>query len=224
VSDGGGIAFLRDYFDYRLTVKRMMDVVAASLLLLASLPLSFVVTPLIMCCISRSFIIRQERIGLHGRRFTIFKFRSMLTSGDCTLHRQYMKSYIRGELDTVERFEGLRKLATRKEITRLGQFIRRSKIDEIPQLINVLRGDMSMIGPRPAIPYEVEWYTTWHKGRFTALPGITGLSQVSGGDELGFDRSVEYDLEYIKDIGISLDIRILVRTLCLLFGRGGGEG
>jgi lipopolysaccharide/colanic/teichoic acid biosynthesis glycosyltransferase len=150
----------------------------------------------------------------------------MRSEGGDKAHREYVKKWIRlGERAATNGAnhdgEKIFKLTDDKRITRVGRIIRRYRIDELPQIINVLRGDMSLIGPRPALPYELELYKGWHRRRLDAVPGITGLWQVSGGNRLSFDDMVRLDVKYIEDWSLISDIKILARTVPVLLR---GEG
>jgi lipopolysaccharide/colanic/teichoic acid biosynthesis glycosyltransferase len=168
---------------------------------------------------------RQTRIGIRGEPFDFLKLRSMRNEVGDGDHREYVKKWIRlgdgaanGASDNGEK---IFKLTADKRITRVGRIMRRYRIDELPQIINVLRGDMSLIGPRPALPYELELYKGWHRRRLDAVPGITGLWQVSGGNRLSFDDMVRLDVKYIEDWSLFSDLKILARTVPVLLR---GEG
>jgi lipopolysaccharide/colanic/teichoic acid biosynthesis glycosyltransferase len=154
-------------------------------------------------------LFRQKRIGRHGKEFTFYKFRSMHTDTDHREHQKFVESLIAGEKPA----DGEYKLKNDRRITPIGGFLRKSSLDELPQLFNVLRGDMSLVGPRPPIPYEVQSYSFWHRRRlFVAHPGITGLWQVEGRSRVCFDEMVRLDLQYAASWSLWLDIRILLRT------------
>ncbi len=158
---------------------------------------------------------RQERVGLNGRVFRMWKFRSMYTNADSVQHQEYLKRLIRnGEAHSVDA-EGkpVFKIAHDPRITRVGRFMRRTSIDELPQLFNVFSGDMSLVGPRPPLEYEVNEYRDWHMERLNIRPGITGLWQVSGRSRLSFDQMVELDIAYIERWSLLLDLTILIRTI-----------
>jgi lipopolysaccharide/colanic/teichoic acid biosynthesis glycosyltransferase len=159
---------------------------------------------------------RQQRVGQHGQCFTFLKFRSMHIDNDPSAHREYVTKLIAGQAKCEPsngKRDGVYKLTNDKRITRVGKFLRRSSLDELPQFLNVLRGDMSLVGPRPAIPYEVASYQTWHRRRVLDVkPGITGLWQVNGRNRIKFDEMVRLDLQYAKAWSPWLDIKILMRT------------
>jgi lipopolysaccharide/colanic/teichoic acid biosynthesis glycosyltransferase len=154
-------------------------------------------------------LFRQQRLGIGGRRFTLYKFRTMHAAADEEAHREYVQRLITREEPTDATWVPLQ---SDPRVTRIGGFLRRSHLDEVPQLLNVLRGEMSLVGPRPPIPYEVELYAPWHLGRLAVTPGLTGLWQVRGWGRLSFDEGVELDLEYIRRRSLTTDLRILLRT------------
>jgi lipopolysaccharide/colanic/teichoic acid biosynthesis glycosyltransferase len=154
-------------------------------------------------------LFRQERLGVGGRRFTLYKFRTMHAAADEEAHRRYVQRLITREETTDATWVPLER---DPRVTRIGGFLRRSHLDEIPQLLNVLRGEMSLVGPRPPIPYEVELYAPWHLGRLAVVPGLTGLWQVRGWGRLSFDEGVALDLEYVRQRSFATDLGILLRT------------
>jgi lipopolysaccharide/colanic/teichoic acid biosynthesis glycosyltransferase len=168
---------------------------------------------------------RQERIGQYGARFDFLKFRSMKVESAADVHKEYIKRFIAGEAGTEQRDakgKMVFKIAQDKRVTRVGSFLRRMSLDELPQLINVLLGEMSLVGPRPPVPYELESYHVWHMRRILeAKPGITGLWQVMGRSRLKFDDMVRLDLRYAETQSLWVDIKILLRTpLAVIIGEG----
>ncbi len=170
-------------------------------------------------------LFRQQRVGQYGRCFTFLKFRSMHTDNDHSVHKEYATKLIAGKLEheTVQRkCKSVYKLTNDTRITRLGKFLRRTSLDELPQLVNVLKGDMSLVGPRPAIPYELAAYQTWHRRRVLEVkPGITGLWQVTGRSSVKFDEMVRLDLRYATSWSPWLDFKILMRTPRAVIGGAG---
>ena len=153
---------------------------------------------------------------MDGRIFLFYKFRTMRADSDESLHRDYQRKNIAGDPEANvgdERRPIYGKLLDDPRITRAGRGLRRWSLDELPQLLNVLRGDMSVVGPRPPIPYEVEAYELWHRERLDLKPGLTGLWQVSGRNRLAFDEMVRLDLFYIENWSLLLDLKIILRTL-----------
>lgn len=203
-------------------IKRGFDIAAASMLLMVSAPLLLISGLAIWLFDGRPLLFRQTRIGIHGRQFELLKFRTMGNGSTEQVHREYVKDWI-GRNGAAGKHNGqaFYKLDQDPRITRIGAWLRRFSIDELPQLINVLRGDMSLIGPRPALPYELELYKDWHRHRLDAPPGITGLWQVSGRNRLSFDEMVQLDIEYVEDWSLYRDLEILVRTLPAMFAGSG---
>jgi len=203
-------------------VCRVLDVLIAAVLLALLLPLFVAVALAIRLDSPGPMLYRQLRVGVGMRRFTLHKFRTMRPEADSQPHHDYVAGLIRGEAETVSRSHGsLYKLAHDERITPVGRFLRRWSLDELPQLFNVLRGEMSLVGPRPAIPYELDHYErSWYR-RFSVKPGLTGLWQVSGRSRLSTPEMVELDLEYVERSSIWLDIQILFRTIPTLI-RGDG--
>jgi lipopolysaccharide/colanic/teichoic acid biosynthesis glycosyltransferase len=196
-------------------LKRNMDIVGSVLLLMVLSPVFFVIAAAIKLTSRGPVLFRQQRIGEHGTAFTFLKFRSMYVNNDASQHKEYVRKLIAGEAakQTNAEGEGIFKLANDPRITPVGNFLRRTSLDELPQFLNVLRGDMSLVGPRPPVPYEVEAYATWHRRRLLeAKPGITGLWQVQGRSRVGFDEMVRLDLRYARNCSPWLDLKILVQT------------
>ncbi len=195
--------------------KRLSDIVIATFAFLLLSPLWLIVAVLIKLDSRGPVFYKQERVGMDGRIFLFYKFRTMHTNADDATHREYQRKYIAGSPDTNlgDEQKPAYKLMTDKRITRVGRVLRRLSLDELPQLLNVLGGDMSIVGPRPPIPYEVEAYELWHRKRLDMKPGLTGLWQVSGRNRLTFDEMVRIDLFYIENWSLLLDLKIILRTL-----------
>lgn len=196
-------------------VKRSCDVIVAASALLLLAPLWLVIALLIKLDSRGSVFYRQERVGMDGRVFLFLKFRTMRAGADDALHREYQRKLIAGQPDVNlgDDARPVYKLRDDPRVTRTGRVLRRLSLDELPQLLNVLRGDMSLVGPRPPIPYEVEAYELWHRKRLDMKPGLTGLWQVSGRNRLSFDEMVRLDLFYIENWSLLLDLKIILRTL-----------
>ena len=207
---------------YRL--KRVLDVIAASVGLLVAMPFAAVIALLIKISSPGPVLFRQMRVGKDGRTFVFYKFRSMRVGSDDTEHRKYIKLFIEGKEEELKRLQGGRKLYKMtgdERVTFVGKFLRRTSFDEIPQLYNVLRGEMSMVGPRPHLAYEVDLYKDWHCRRLCGMPGITGWWQIHGRSRVPFDRAVEMDIWYLEHQSLILDIRIMLRTITkAIVGRG----
>ena len=197
-------------------LKRGMDIFGSLVLLFLLSPVFFVIAAAVKLTSRGPILFRQQRIGEHGTAFTFLKFRSMYVDNDASQHKEYVRQLIAGQAakqPTNGAGEGIFKLTNDPRITPVGNFLRRSSLDELPQFFNVLRGDMSLVGPRPPVPYEVEAYATWHRRRLLeAKPGITGLWQVEGRSRVGFDDMVRLDLRYARHSSPWLDLKILVQT------------
>ena len=205
--------------------KRIMDVVGSALALLVFSPVLLAVAVAIKLTSKGPVFFRQKRVGQHGEQFVFLKFRSMYVNNDPSVHKEYVKQLIAGNAQRHPQegdANGVYKLTQDPRITRVGAFLRRTSLDELPQFINVIRGDMSLVGPRPAIAYEVESYDVWHRRRvLEAKPGITGLWQVNGRSRVKFDDMVRLDLRYAKTWSPWLDLKILLRTpVAVVFGDG----
>lgn len=195
-------------------LKRGFDMVIASLLLFALAPLMAVVALAIKLTSPGPVFFVQHRVGYRGKTFPFFKFRSMHVGNDDAIHRAYTKRWIeQNQAHSEAGTEAVHKIVDDPRIFAVGRWIRKYSVDELPQLFNVLRGEMSLIGPRPALPYEVDVYREWHRRRFEAPPGITGLWQVSGRNRLSFDEMIKLDIDYLENWSFFLDLKILVRTV-----------
>ena len=195
--------------------KRIFDNLIASIILVIISPVLLVISILIKLDTPGPLIYRQKRIGENGKPFMMYKFRSMREDADPSIHQEYVTRLIKENLDPMQMKEKGRnslKLEDDPRITKVGHFIRKTSLDELPQLFNVVRGEMSLVGPRPCLPFELELYQDWHKRRLEALPGITGLWQVRGRNQVSFDEMVRMDLEYIQHQSIWMDLVILLRT------------
>jgi len=206
-------------------VKRAMDVLGSLSALVVLSPLFIVISIAVKLTSNGPIFFRQQRVGRHGKRFRFLKFRSMYFNSDPSIHENYVKQFISGTADT-QRPKGseasVYKLTGDPRVTRLGRFLRRTSLDELPQFFNVLKGEMSLVGPRPPIPYEVGRYDIWHKRRLLAVkPGITGLWQVEGRSRIKFDEMVRLDLRYSMSWSLWLDIKLLLQTPgAVLMGEG----
>ncbi len=199
-----------------LRMKQVMDIVGSALLLILFAPLLLIIALAVKTSSKGPVLFRQKRVGQYGRYFTFLKFRSMHIDNDHSIHRDYTTKLIAGEIEqntSIGNNKAIYKLTNDKRITRLGKVLRRTSLDELPQLINVLKGDMSLVGPRPALPYELAAYQTWHRRRVLEVkPGITGLWQVTGRSRVKFDEMVRLDLRYATSWTPWLDLKILMCT------------
>ncbi|SFI88445.1 Sugar transferase involved in LPS biosynthesis (colanic, teichoic acid) [Paenibacillus sp. UNC496MF] len=195
---------------FYLMTKRAIDIIGAAVGLVLLSPLFFIVAILIKMEDPKGPVFfQQTRVGKHQRAFRMYKFRSMVSNAEELLKDLLAKNEIQGAMF---------KMKDDPRITRIGKFIRRTSIDELPQLWNVIRGDMSLVGPRPPLPREVEEYTTYDKRRLLVQPGCTGLWQVSGRNNLGFSEMVELDITYIRERTLFYDFKIILKTIRVLFG------
>ncbi|MBI3272913.1 MAG: sugar transferase [Planctomycetes bacterium] len=202
-------------------LKRLMDLALASVLLVLFGPLMLVVALLIKLTSPGPVLFKQKRVGQDGRRFVFLKFRSMYPRTRQAKHRDFATAWVHGSGRAVEEERGRQvyKMTRDPRVTPIGRLLRKFSLDELPQLFNVLKGDMSVIGPRPPIPYEVDVYKEWHRRRLEAKPGITGLWQVRGRNRLPFDEMVKLDIYYIENWSVVLDLQIMFKTVwVMLFG------
>jgi len=206
ITDRAIDAHLRNVAAHRLTstAQRVVDVAVSAVALFLLFPLLAIVSLLIKLDSRGPILFYQERIGHNGNPFRMFKFRSMVTGAELQQADLWSEN---------EREGPVFKIKNDPRVTRTGRWLRHYSIDEIPQLVNVLRGDMSLVGPRPALPLEVAMYTPYQMRRLDVVPGITGLWQISGRANLSFDQSVELDLQYIRTRTIALNLRILLKTI-----------
>jgi lipopolysaccharide/colanic/teichoic acid biosynthesis glycosyltransferase len=201
-------------------LKRLLDLILASLLLIMLAPVMAVIAIAIRCTSSGPALFQQIRIGYGLSPFVMLKFRTMQVNNDDTIHRTYVTAMLSGQARPGESEHGIYKLTRDPRVTAVGSLLRRSSLDELPQLFNVLRGDMSLVGPRPALPYEAELFEPRYQTRFMVKPGITGLWQVSGRSRLTMRQALELDVHYAQCRSIGLDIITLLRTVpAVLRGR-----
>jgi lipopolysaccharide/colanic/teichoic acid biosynthesis glycosyltransferase len=195
-----------------LVAKRLLDITGAAALLVLLSPLMLILAMAVRQDSAGRALFKQRRVGLHGRTFEVLKFRTMHDGAEDRLTELMELNEIRGHAF---------KLTADPRVTRVGRWLRRTSLDELPQLWNVLRGEMSLVGPRPPLVSEVQGYNVWHRRRLSMKPGMTGLWQVRARTEQDFDRWVETDLEYIDSWSLWLDLRILLRTIPAVLNREG---
>lgn len=256
---------------WRQAVKHWIDVAICILCLPLVLPVMVICAVAIYLDSGRPIFFVQERIGKDGHLFRMYKFRTMQANFDTTLHRDFMKAFVRGEIgddesgdvplngaraapefgavpvgsesaseeedrrsdlvgkhplkseDDLDTAMKIFKPIQASQITRVGRLLRKTSLDELPQIINVFKGEMSLVGPRPNVPWEVDEYRLWHSERLEVLPGITGLAQVQGRSSIPFSRIVKYDIQYIGKQGLGEDLMILLRTVLAVFTRKGSK-
>jgi lipopolysaccharide/colanic/teichoic acid biosynthesis glycosyltransferase len=207
------------------SIKRTIDVLGSLALLIGLSPMLALIAAAIKLDSSGPVLFRQERLGEYGIPFTLLKFRSMHFRADSRIHEEYVKQFISGQADQHPAANGstsVYKLTRDPRITRVGSFLRKTSLDELPQFFNVLKGEMSLVGPRPPLRYEFAAYDFWHRRRLLeAKPGVTGLWQVNGRSRTKFDEMVRLDLRYAQTWSLSLDIKILLQTpRAVFFGEG----
>ena len=196
----------------RLWYKRPFDLIVGSVLFALSAPVAAIVASLVKFTSSGPILFKQERLGLHGRPFMLYKFRTMHHGVPSTLHEEYFKQYVQGDPAPGQE-RTIYKLRHDPRITPVGGVLRRLGLDELPQLFNVIKGDMSLVGPRPPLAYEVAQYTVRHMRRLATKPGCTGLWQVRGRDMVHFEAMIDMDLEYIERQALLFDLRLCLLTV-----------
>lgn len=205
-------------------IKRMFDIIITSAALILLSPLFLLVAVCIKLSSRGPVIYKQIRIGKNGKPFEFYKFRSMHTDTSSSEHKEYVRNFIKGDSCSEKQDIKIFKIKDDPRIFPFGSFIRKTSIDEFPQLFNVIKGDMSLVGPRPCLPYEWECYDEWHKNRLNILPGCTGLWQVLGRSRVSFEEMVILDIYYVSNISMLLwlDIKIILQTFpVIFFGKGG---
>ncbi len=191
-----------------MVVKRAIDLLVSALLLVLLSPLFLVLALAIVLDTGRPVLFRQIRLARGLREFRVLKFRTMKLGATSEMHQDYIKKLATGQADE----DNLKKLTEDPRVTRVGRFLRKTSLDELPQLVNVLLGNMSLVGPRPALEYELQYYNEQHYERFAVKPGMTGLWQVSGRNEIGFTEMLDLDADYASASNLVTDIKILVKT------------
>ena len=201
--------------------KRLLDLAVATACLALLSPLLGIVAVLIRLTTPGPALFRQIRLGKDSSPFLLYKFRTMYADSPDDLHREYVRKLLTQEEPPDGGRSGVYKLEHDDRITPIGRLIRRTSIDELPQLLNVIRGDMSLVGPRPALPWEAEMLDTGHFARFSVPPGLTGLWQVSGRNTLTMKQGLELDVEYVRRQGLALDLWILLKTIPVVLSTHG---
>jgi exopolysaccharide biosynthesis polyprenyl glycosylphosphotransferase len=208
-----------------MLVKRVIDVLFSLAVMVLGLPFYGLIALFIKLTSEGPILFVQDRVGKDGRPFKFYKFRTMLVDNSDAEHRSFAADFIKGRLmkeGEAEEDRPVFKLRNDPRVTSIGRFLRKTSLDELPQFINVLKGDMTLVGPRPPLVYELAHYKEWHRGRLAVKPGLTGLWQVSGRSTVPFDEMVMLDLYYIENWSLTLDLKIILRTVpVMLFGLGG---
>jgi lipopolysaccharide/colanic/teichoic acid biosynthesis glycosyltransferase len=206
-----------------IILKRAIDIAGSLSAMLLFLPIFVIIAIVVKLTSPGPVFFCQKRVGQHGKLFDFYKFRSMYLNNDQELHREYITHLIEGSKH-AQRSNGMYKLESDPRVTRVGRFLRKSSLDELPQFFNVLRGDMSLVGPRPPLPYEVERYRLWHRRRVLDIkPGLTGLWQVVGRSRTTFDEMVRMDLHYARTRSLWMDIKLILRTPAAMFTGNGAS-
>jgi exopolysaccharide biosynthesis polyprenyl glycosylphosphotransferase len=201
--------------------KRLIDIVFSVFVIVLGFPFYTMIAALIKLTSEGPVLFVQDRIGKDGRPFKFYKFRTMVVDNSDSAHRNFAENFIKGQM-MEDSGDGVFKIKRDPRVTSIGRFLRRSSLDELPQFINVLKGEMTLVGPRPPLAYELAHYKEWHRGRLSAKPGLTGLWQVSGRSSVTFDEMVMLDLYYIDNWSLLLDLKIILRTVpVMFFGYGG---
>jgi lipopolysaccharide/colanic/teichoic acid biosynthesis glycosyltransferase len=200
-------------------LKNVLDVVIGLVTLMVCSPVLLIIALAVKLDSSGPAIFKQKRIGKDGKPFTVWKFRSMHVNADDRPHREALQKLAQGEPAATVDGQGFFKPVDDPRVTRLGKFLRATGLDELPQVVNLLRREMSVVGPRPAIPYELDLYKDWYHRRLAVRPGITGLWQVRRHDTENFDDVMRLDLEYIDSFSIWLDLKIILLTVPMILLR-----
>jgi exopolysaccharide biosynthesis polyprenyl glycosylphosphotransferase len=213
------------YFGIQGRFKRAFDLLAATVMLIVLSPVMLVVALLVKKSSSGPVLFAQERLGRDGKPFKFYKFRSMEHNSDDAIHRQFVAMFIGGDDDGCvdsNAGEQVFKMKLDPRVTPIGTLLRKTSLDELPQLFNIIMGDMSLVGPRPPIAYEIENYLPWHMERLKAVPGLTGLWQVSGRSSVSFEEMVRLDIRYINNWSPWQDFIIILKTIPVVFQGTGG--
>ncbi len=206
---------------FNLLLKRLIDINVATVMLLFTAPLMAAIWLAVKLTSPGPAIFVQRRIGWKGNLFNLYKFRTMMISQDQSAHQEYAKQWIANQPYAAGPEQNTYKILGDKRLTPIGAFLRKYSLDEFPQIVNVLKGDMSLVGPRPALGYEVEMYQEWHKERLEGPPGLTGEWQVGGRYNLSFEEMVKLDIEYLRNWTPSRDFKVLLKTVpAVLQGTG----
>ena len=220
----GQAAFRRSRFERFL--KRSTDILMSLAVLVLGFPFFLAIALLIKLTSKGPVFFKQERIGENGGVFAFFKFRTMRTDSDDSIHREFTRNFIQGRLPEPSLDAGkseVYKMTDDPRVTAVGGFLRKTSLDELPQFINILRGEMTIVGPRPPLPYEYECYDEWHKLRLRVRPGLTGLWQVNGRSSVPFHEMVKMDIYYIENWSLMLDFKIMLKTVPVMLAGTGGR-
>jgi lipopolysaccharide/colanic/teichoic acid biosynthesis glycosyltransferase len=223
ISEPGSLGAVARASNPALAVKRSIDVLVSALGLVVLSPFLLLIAVAVRLESHGPALFRQVRLGRNGQPFTFYKFRTMVDGNDPSVHRRYVERLITRPSEELKGDTGSFKLEHDPRVTKVGGFLRRTSLDELPQLLNVLNGEMSLVGPRPPLVYEAELYSERASRRLECAPGITGLWQVSGRCLTTFEEMVELDIEYIENWSLGLDMAIIARTLPAVINGGGAH-
>lgn len=225
LNDATGLKVM-DRIRFGLLVKRTIDIVVSLLVFVLGFPFFLAIALLIKVTSRGPIFFRQRRIGENGRSFVMYKFRTMRDGIDDSAHREFTQDFIKGisSFSTLDDSGAkIYKLTNDSRITGVGSFLRKVSLDELPQFINILRGEMAIVGPRPPLPYEYDCYEEWHKQRVKVKPGLTGLWQVQGRSSVPFEQMVRLDIHYIENWSLLMDLKIMLWTIPVMLAGTGGH-
>ncbi|MFH1063091.1 MAG: sugar transferase [Candidatus Omnitrophota bacterium] len=206
---------------FQLIIKKVIDILLGCVLLVLTAPVFIIIAAAIKLNSKGKVIFKQERIGKNRKKFNFYKFRTMDENCGDTLHRKTIHFLMTNDIQQVKAKKELFKSADDPRVTAVGKFLRKCSLDELPQLFNVIKGQMSLVGPRPAIEYELEYYDEIMLKRFSVMPGITGLWQISSCPKFNYRQMVKMDLFYIKNWSLLLDLKIFLKTFLVVFKKRG---
>ncbi len=206
-----------------VSIKRGIDMLVSFFVMLFGLPFYSLLGLLIKLTSDGPVLFVQERVGEDGKAFKMYKFRTMMNGNNDEAHRSFARDFINGKTNGDNGSNSsVFKIVDDPRVTSIGKFLRKTSLDELPQFINVFKGEMSLVGPRPPLSYELDHYQEWHKKRLAVKPGLTGLWQVSGRSTVPFDEMVALDLHYIENWSLLLDVKIILRTVPVMLSGFGG--
>jgi lipopolysaccharide/colanic/teichoic acid biosynthesis glycosyltransferase len=206
-----------------VSIKRGIDLLVSFFVMLFGLPFYSLLGMLIKLTSDGPVLFVQERVGEDGKAFRMYKFRTMMNGNNDEAHRSFARDFINGKTNGDNgTSSNVFKIVDDPRVTSIGKFLRKTSLDELPQFINVFKGEMSLVGPRPPLSYELDHYQEWHKKRLAVKPGLTGLWQVSGRSTVPFDEMVALDLHYIENWSLLLDVKIILRTVPVMLSGFGG--
>ncbi len=213
-------------FSLSLFVKRILDFVFSFFVIVFGFPFFLLISVMVKLSSPGPVLFVQERIGQNGKKFKFYKFRTMIVGNSDEVHRDFTESFIKGKVvnngSPNNGDQTIFKMYEDPRVTSFGRFLRRTSLDELPQFLNVLKGEMSLVGPRPPVTYEISHYKEWHKKRLLVKPGLTGLWQVSGRSTVPFDEMVMLDLYYCEHWSLLFDLKIILRTVPVMLKGSGG--